>query len=239
MWRGDSVNSLMLILPHCLRLLFLLIHRSGQQWYTICFITTIDSRSLASQILKLIRQKKKNTQQNTACHVTVKLQNTLSWRLSCVGKTALAPTADWHLITPLFIFVFSPTPRIRWSRLSGARCRGGTLTRREWLSALSTREARRSRAGSKSSLHTWVLRNPSLLSHTHQRVWCPVSVNSFFPPQFNYMHECFERVFCELKWRKEVCRLASHSWNIPTLVKCALISGAVISGWRGSDGQRQ
>ncbi|NWR25819.1 SNX27 protein, partial [Emberiza fucata] len=25
-----------------------------------------------------------------------------------------------------------------------------------------------------------------------------------FPPQFNYMHECFERVFCELKWRKEV-----------------------------------
>lgn len=25
-----------------------------------------------------------------------------------------------------------------------------------------------------------------------------------FPSQFNYMHECFERVFCELKWRKEV-----------------------------------
>lgn len=24
--------------------------------------------------------------------------------------------------------------------------------------------------------------------------------------QFNYMHECFERVFCELKWRKEVKR---------------------------------
>lgn len=22
--------------------------------------------------------------------------------------------------------------------------------------------------------------------------------------QFNYMHECFERVFCELKWRKQV-----------------------------------
>lgn len=22
--------------------------------------------------------------------------------------------------------------------------------------------------------------------------------------QFNYMHECFERVFCELKWRNEV-----------------------------------
>ncbi|KAK6471394.1 sorting nexin-27-like isoform X1 [Huso huso] len=25
-----------------------------------------------------------------------------------------------------------------------------------------------------------------------------------FTPYFNYMHECFERVFCELKWRKEV-----------------------------------
>ncbi len=24
------------------------------------------------------------------------------------------------------------------------------------------------------------------------------------PLQFNYMHECFERIFCELKWRKEV-----------------------------------
>uniref|UniRef100_A0ABI7Z8G4 Sorting nexin 27 n=1 Tax=Felis catus TaxID=9685 RepID=A0ABI7Z8G4_FELCA len=24
-----------------------------------------------------------------------------------------------------------------------------------------------------------------------------------FTPYFNYMHECFERVFCELKWRKE------------------------------------
>uniref|UniRef100_A0A8C7GXU1 Sorting nexin 27 n=1 Tax=Oncorhynchus kisutch TaxID=8019 RepID=A0A8C7GXU1_ONCKI len=25
-----------------------------------------------------------------------------------------------------------------------------------------------------------------------------------FTPYFNYMHECFERVFCELKWRKQV-----------------------------------
>ncbi|XP_073179453.1 sorting nexin-27 isoform X1 [Lepidochelys kempii] len=25
-----------------------------------------------------------------------------------------------------------------------------------------------------------------------------------FTPYFNYMHECFERVFCELKWRKEL-----------------------------------
>lgn len=30
-----------------------------------------------------------------------------------------------------------------------------------------------------------------------------VSIAAFFF-QFNYMHECFERVFCELKWRKEV-----------------------------------
>uniref|UniRef100_A0A8C2B4Q7 Sorting nexin 27a n=1 Tax=Cyprinus carpio TaxID=7962 RepID=A0A8C2B4Q7_CYPCA len=25
-----------------------------------------------------------------------------------------------------------------------------------------------------------------------------------FTPYFNYMHECFERIFCELKWKKEV-----------------------------------
>lgn len=31
-----------------------------------------------------------------------------------------------------------------------------------------------------------------------------VSIATFFFFQFNYMHECFERVFCELKWRKEV-----------------------------------
>uniref|UniRef100_A0AAY4DDW3 Sorting nexin 27a n=1 Tax=Denticeps clupeoides TaxID=299321 RepID=A0AAY4DDW3_9TELE len=28
-----------------------------------------------------------------------------------------------------------------------------------------------------------------------------------FTPYFNYMHECFERIFCELKWRKEVSLL--------------------------------
>lgn len=28
--------------------------------------------------------------------------------------------------------------------------------------------------------------------------------------QFNYMHECFERVFCELKWRKEVRTISKH-----------------------------
>uniref|UniRef100_A0A672IVN2 Sorting nexin 27a n=1 Tax=Salarias fasciatus TaxID=181472 RepID=A0A672IVN2_SALFA len=31
-----------------------------------------------------------------------------------------------------------------------------------------------------------------------------------FTPYFNYMHECFERVFCELKWRKQ--------WNVLTFI---------------------
>uniref|UniRef100_A0A3P9CES1 Sorting nexin 27 n=2 Tax=Haplochromini TaxID=319058 RepID=A0A3P9CES1_9CICH len=32
-----------------------------------------------------------------------------------------------------------------------------------------------------------------------------------FTPNFNYMHECFERVFCELKWRKEnIFQLLRH-----------------------------
>uniref|UniRef100_A0A665VS30 Sorting nexin 27 n=1 Tax=Echeneis naucrates TaxID=173247 RepID=A0A665VS30_ECHNA len=32
-----------------------------------------------------------------------------------------------------------------------------------------------------------------------------------FTPYFNYMHECFERVFCELKWRKEnIFQLLRH-----------------------------
>ncbi|XP_030320933.1 LOW QUALITY PROTEIN: sorting nexin-27 [Calypte anna] len=34
-----------------------------------------------------------------------------------------------------------------------------------------------------------------------------------FTPYFNYMHECFERVFCELKWRKEVEEEASDKDN--------------------------
>ncbi|XP_048450782.1 sorting nexin-27-like [Rhincodon typus] len=25
-----------------------------------------------------------------------------------------------------------------------------------------------------------------------------------YTPYFNYMHECFERIFCELKWYREV-----------------------------------
>ncbi|XP_073179454.1 sorting nexin-27 isoform X2 [Lepidochelys kempii] len=32
-----------------------------------------------------------------------------------------------------------------------------------------------------------------------------------FTPYFNYMHECFERVFCELKWRKEVTMQSSSA----------------------------
>uniref|UniRef100_A0A8B9IGQ5 Sorting nexin-27 n=1 Tax=Anser cygnoides TaxID=8845 RepID=A0A8B9IGQ5_ANSCY len=34
-----------------------------------------------------------------------------------------------------------------------------------------------------------------------------------FTPYFNYMHECFERVFCELKWRKEVEEEATDKDN--------------------------
>ncbi|XP_057689103.1 sorting nexin-27b isoform X3 [Corythoichthys intestinalis] len=34
-----------------------------------------------------------------------------------------------------------------------------------------------------------------------------------FTPYFNYMHECFERVFCELKWRKEVAEEATDKDN--------------------------
>uniref|UniRef100_A0A673N278 Sorting nexin-27-like n=2 Tax=Sinocyclocheilus rhinocerous TaxID=307959 RepID=A0A673N278_9TELE len=34
-----------------------------------------------------------------------------------------------------------------------------------------------------------------------------------FTPYFNYMHECFERIFCELKWKKEVEDEASDKGN--------------------------
>lgn len=34
--------------------------------------------------------------------------------------------------------------------------------------------------------------------------------------QFNYMHECFERVFCELKWRTEVNTIASSYLSLCT-----------------------
>lgn len=40
--------------------------------------------------------------------------------------------------------------------------------------------------------------------------------------QFNYMHECFERVFCELKWRKEVKRSTQKCWFKPDI--CVLNS---------------
>uniref|UniRef100_A0A8C5FJX7 Sorting nexin 27a n=1 Tax=Gadus morhua TaxID=8049 RepID=A0A8C5FJX7_GADMO len=40
-----------------------------------------------------------------------------------------------------------------------------------------------------------------------------------FTPYFNYMHECFERVFCELKWRKQVgaTPLSSRILRAPTM----------------------
>ncbi|XP_061838528.1 sorting nexin-27b isoform X2 [Nerophis lumbriciformis] len=34
-----------------------------------------------------------------------------------------------------------------------------------------------------------------------------------FTPYFNYLHECFERVFCELKWKKEVEEEATDQNN--------------------------
>uniref|UniRef100_A0A672YVL0 Sorting nexin-27-like n=1 Tax=Sphaeramia orbicularis TaxID=375764 RepID=A0A672YVL0_9TELE len=47
-----------------------------------------------------------------------------------------------------------------------------------------------------------------------------------FTPYFNYMHECFERVFCELKWRKQVqtTPFLFYSWKRMTpLIKSELI----------------
>lgn len=50
------------------------------------------------------------------------------------------------------------------------------------------------------------------LTHNYNHMVCVRNCSSrslsckpmFVSPQFNYMHECFERVFCELKWRKQV-----------------------------------
>ncbi|TTB12812.1 Sorting nexin-27 [Bagarius yarrelli] len=43
-----------------------------------------------------------------------------------------------------------------------------------------------------------------------------------FTPYFNYMHECFERVFCELKWRQEVCCDAFDRVTGCIFVECVL-----------------
>lgn len=49
----------------------------------------------------------------------------------------------------------------------------------------------------------------------------------FFFFQFNYMHECFERVFCELKWRKEVIldnlELIFFIFKIFVCLKCIVL----------------
>lgn len=70
-----------------------------------------------------------------------------------------------------------------------------------------------------------------------------VSFFFFYYVQFNYMHECFERVFCELRWRKEV--------NDPVFARSPALLGQNLvlltdlfcsvfcSGGRGGDGQRQ
>uniref|UniRef100_A0A672FTQ2 Sorting nexin-27 n=1 Tax=Salarias fasciatus TaxID=181472 RepID=A0A672FTQ2_SALFA len=63
-----------------------------------------------------------------------------------------------------------------------------------------------------------------------------------FTPYFNYMHECFERVFCELKWRKEVRISYSSIAQSPLLQAvclCSVLSCVCFSGGRGSDRQGQ
>lgn len=60
--------------------------------------------------------------------------------------------------------------------------------------------------------------------------------------QFNYMHECFERVFCELKWRKEV-RTVYFLSHQPSLFKaiflCPLLISAMCVRAGGGRGHRQ
>lgn len=53
-----------------------------------------------------------------------------------------------------------------------------------------------------------------------------------FVLQFNDMHECFERVFCELKWRKEVilngfCIRFFSSGFLPEVLASVLIPVAI------------
>lgn len=50
----------------------------------------------------------------------------------------------------------------------------------------------------KHNLSLWLCR--LIVVHRKARI---TFLFAFFS-QFNYMHECFERVFCELKWRKQV-----------------------------------
>ena len=58
--------------------------------------------------------------------------------------------------------------------------------------------------------------------------------------QFNYMHECFERVFCELKWRREVrtCHSFQTVW-IGGRCPGSTITSPLFTGGGGGDRQRQ
>lgn len=58
--------------------------------------------------------------------------------------------------------------------------------------------------------------------------------------QFNYMHECFERVFCELKWRKEVSihqAALLQTINLSLNLICTFF--VFFTGGRGGYRQRQ
>lgn len=60
--------------------------------------------------------------------------------------------------------------------------------------------------------------------------------------QFNYMHECFERVFCELKWRKEVrtvCFLTHQPSLFKAIYLCPLLISAACVCAGGRRGHRQ
>lgn len=59
------------------------------------------------------------------------------------------------------------------------------------------------------------------ISNSFAKINTIFSINVFFcvlnNVQFNYMHECFERVFCELRWRKEVKRSTQKRWFKPDI----------------------
>lgn len=59
--------------------------------------------------------------------------------------------------------------------------------------SLQAEQVRKGVGGRRSKARPWPLRLGESLGGA-----------LLFIFQFNYMHECFERVFCELKWRKEV-----------------------------------
>lgn len=107
--------------------------------------------------------------------------------------------------------------RTRWLPLSGGKCRGGTQTKRAWPFASSTRGGRRNHVGSRYSHLMWEEIFDLVIWKWGEKIelFCTQpQLTSYLSLQFNYMHECFERVFCELKWRKEVRTI--QFWLLPT-----------------------